>query len=99
MEHEGEVEQEIEEHEVEREMEQKTLQQEMDETTLLNFLQRRCGYRFTEEEGAALFRGGFNTKAALAGVTRADLAPVKLRPAAVKMLLSVFSGASCLRVG
>ncbi len=38
------------EYEVEQEMEQETLKQEMDEKTLLNFLQRCCGYNFTEED-------------------------------------------------
>ncbi len=76
------------------------MEQEMEPKTLLKFLKQRCRYNFTEEEVAALFRGGFNTKAALTGVTRDDLAPVvELRPAAVKMLLSAFSGASGLRFG
>jgi hypothetical protein len=75
------------------------MEQKMEETTLLAFLEQRCHFEFTKEEVAALFRGGFNTKAALAGVTREDLAAVQLRPAAVKMLVSAFSGASGLQVG
>ncbi len=73
---------------------------EMDEKTLLDFLTQHCRYNFREDEVAALFHAGFNTKASLAGVTRDDLTPVvKLRPAAVKMLVSAFSGASGLPVG
>jgi hypothetical protein len=75
-------------------------EQEMKEKTLLDFLKQHCRYNFREDEAAALFHAGFNTKASLAGVTRDDLTPVvKLRPAAVKMLVSAFSGGSGLPIG
>ncbi|KXZ46300.1 hypothetical protein GPECTOR_45g170 [Gonium pectorale] len=63
----------------------------MDKDQLSKFLLNSCNFDFNHNEIDALYEGGFNTEAALDGVTLEFLQLLQLRPAAMKMLITAFS--------
>ncbi|KXZ41316.1 hypothetical protein GPECTOR_559g579 [Gonium pectorale] len=63
----------------------------MDKDQLSKFLSDVCNFDFKVDEIDALYEGGFNTEAALDGVTLEFLQLLQLRPAAMKMLITAFS--------
>ncbi|KXZ49595.1 hypothetical protein GPECTOR_20g451 [Gonium pectorale] len=69
----------------------------MDKDQLSKFLSDVCNFDFKDDEIDALYEGGFNTEAALDGVTLEFLQLLQLRPAAMKMLITAFSSGGYCR--